>query len=101
MPIGQPIDKHTGVTFIVAVVLALWLALVFLLGARGVYVRPPGLLPLPILIGFMAPIIVFLFAFWVSRSFRDFVLAVDIRLTTGTQTYTLARLVSLPRSPPR
>ena len=54
MPPGQPIDKHTGVTFIVAVVLALWLALVFLLGARGVYVRPPGLLPLPILIGFMA-----------------------------------------------
>ena len=65
MPPGQPIDKHTGVTFIVAVVLAVWLALVFLLGALGVYVRPPGLLPLPILIGFMAPIIVFLSAFWV------------------------------------
>ncbi len=92
MPIGQPIDKHTGVTFIVAVVLAVWLALVFLLGARGVYVRPPGSLPLPILIGFTAPVIVFLSVFWVSRRFRDFVLAVDLRLMSGIQAWRFAGL---------
>jgi hypothetical protein len=92
MPLGQPTDKHTGMTLIVAVVLAVWLALVFLLGARGVYVRPPGSLPLPILIGFTAPIIVFLVAFWVSRTFRGFVLGGDLRFMTGIQAWRFAGL---------
>ncbi len=92
MSSSQPAENHSNVTFVVSVVLVIWLALVFLLGAVGAFVRPRGTLPLPILIGVMAPIIAFLAAFWVSRAFREFVLAADIRLATGIQAWRFAGL---------
>jgi len=61
-------------------------------GAGGAFVRPPGALPLPILIGVTTPIIVFLAAFSVLGAFRDFVLAVDLRLVTGIQAWRFAGL---------
>jgi hypothetical protein len=88
----QSPGNHPSVTLVVAVVLAIWFALVFLLGAGGAFVRQPGALPLPILIGVTAPLIVFLAAFWVSPAFRDFVLAVDLRLVTGIQAWRFAGL---------
>lgn len=75
---------------VVAAGLAVWLALVVLLGAGGAFVRPPGALPLPILIGVSAPLIAFLAAFWVVRAFRGFVLAIDLRLVTGIQAWRFA-----------
>jgi len=84
--------NHSGVTLVVAVVLVIWLALVFLLGADRAFVRPPGALPLPILLGVTVPIVAFLAAFWVLRAFRDFVLAVDLRLVTAIQAWRFAGL---------
>ncbi len=70
--------------------LAIWLVLVVLLGAGGAFVRPPGAPPFPILIGVSAPLIAFLAAFRLVRAFRDFVLAVDLRLVTGIQAWRFA-----------
>jgi hypothetical protein len=76
----------------VAVALSVWLALVFLLGAGGAFVRPSGMLPVGIIIGVTAPLIAFLAAFWLSGAFRAFVLAVDLRLATGIQAWRFAGL---------
>src|SRR5574337_568129 len=92
MSSSQPAGNRSSVTLVVAVVVPIWLALVFLLGAGGAFARPPGRLPRPILIGVTAPIIAFLAAFWVSRPFRDSVLAADIRLLTGIQAWRFAGL---------
>jgi hypothetical protein len=74
----------------VAAVLAVWFALILALGAGGAFATPPGMLPLPIAIGVTAPVIVFLGAYWVSRRFREFVLAADLRLITGIQAWRAA-----------
>ena len=92
MPSLQHARKHSSMTLVVAFVLAVWLALVFLLGASGTFVRPPGTLPLPILVGALAPIIAFLAGLWRLREFRDFVLAIDLRLALGIQAWRFAGL---------
>jgi hypothetical protein len=74
------------------VVLALWLASVFLLGAGGAFVRPPGAPPLPILLGATAPLLAFLAAFGTSPGFRAFVLALDLRLISAIQAWRFAGL---------
>jgi hypothetical protein len=70
--------------------LAVWLANVFVLGAMGALVRAPGEPPIPIGIGVLTPIIVFLFAFRLSGAFRSFVLAMDLRLAAGIQAWRFA-----------
>lgn len=80
----------SGTTLAVAAVLAVWFALILALGAGGAFATPPGMLPLPIAIGVTAPVIVFLGAYWVSRRFREFVLAADLRLITGIQAWRAA-----------
>jgi hypothetical protein len=67
---------------VVASVLTLWLALVFLLGAAGAFVRPAGAVPVPILVGVTAPLVVFLAALSSWRGFRGFVSTLDLRLVT-------------------
>ncbi len=69
-----------------------WLALVFELGANGAFVKRPGSVPVPIIIGVIAPIIVFLAAFALSRSFHTLVLTADIRLMAGVQAWRFAGL---------
>jgi hypothetical protein len=88
----QPAVARSAVARLVPVVLGLWLALVFLLGARGAFVRPPGAAPLPILVGATAPLLAFLVAFVASRGFRAYVLAVDLRLLTAIQAWRFAGL---------
>jgi len=78
------------VTFIIGVVLAIWLALVLLLGAAGAFVRPPGEVPFPIAIGVTAPLIVFFATFRLSAAFRAFVLAIDLPLVTAIQAWRFA-----------
>jgi hypothetical protein len=79
-----------GATLVTAIVLAVWLALVVFLGARGAFARPPDTPPLLIFIGVTAPIVAFVAFFWTSRAFRDFVLAIDLRLATGVQAWRFA-----------
>ncbi|MBI5568582.1 MAG: hypothetical protein HY914_01420 [Desulfomonile tiedjei] len=52
----------------------------------------PGAVPLPILIGALTPIILFLLAFWVSRAFRELVMSLDLRLLAGIQAWRFAGL---------
>jgi hypothetical protein len=72
---------------VIVVVLALWLALVFLLGAVGAFVRPPGTPPLPILCGVSVPVILFLAMYWVSGAFRGQLLAIDLPLAAAVQAW--------------
>jgi hypothetical protein len=71
----------------IAMVLALWFGLVFLLGANGVFDRPRGEPPLPILLGFTAPLVGFIVAYVSSTTFRTLVLATDLPLLTATQAW--------------
>ncbi len=89
---SQPGQNHSSLTPIIAVVLAVWFAIVFLLGARGALVRPPGTPPLPILLGVLVPIIVFLAAFRWSRDFQEYVLSIDLRFATAIQAWRFAGL---------
>lgn len=84
--------KHPRATWVVAVVLATWFAVVFLLGADGEFIRSPGTLPLPILFGVTTPIIAFLILFSVWPVFCDFALSMDLVLITGIQAWRFAGL---------
>jgi hypothetical protein len=74
----------------VVVALAVWMSAVVVLGARGAFVRPPGTPPLPIALGFAAPIVVFFVAFLASASFRDFLAGRDLSLLTAIQSWRFA-----------
>jgi len=78
-------DKR--VKTIVWAVLLLWLVLAFILGANETYVRAPGALPLPIVVGVLTPILVFLVAFWTIGPFREFVMSIDLPLAAGIQAW--------------
>ena len=77
---------------IIGVVLAVWLAGVFLLGAAGVFPRPPGTPPIPILLGVTVPLIVFLVAYWSSARFRAFILGLNLPLAAAIQAWRAAGL---------
>src|SRR5580700_345391 len=93
-PAFRPTSPPTtpGPRIIVAAVLAVWLAAVVVLGATGALASPPGKPPAPIGIGFAAPIALFFIALWLSRSFREFILSIDLRLITGIQAWRFAGL---------
>jgi len=84
--------SDASVGSVVAAVVAVWLALVFVLGAQEAFISRPGTPPLPIFFGFAAPIALFLIAYRASRRFRDFVLRFDLRLATGVQAWRFAGL---------
>jgi hypothetical protein len=76
-------------------VLALWFVAVFLLGAAGALVRPPGTPPIPVLIAATAPLAVFLAAYWVWPAFRAYTLSIDLPLATAIQAWRAGGLVFL------
>ncbi len=76
----------------VGVVLLLWLALAYILGASGAFVRAPGALPLSILAAGLTPILVFLAAFGTVSTFRDFVVSIDLPVMAGIQAWRLGGL---------
>jgi hypothetical protein len=80
---GSDHTKHTRVKTIGGALILLWLALVLILGADGAFARGPGALPLPILTGMLAPILVFLIANWTVGPFRDFVMSIDLPVMAG------------------
>jgi hypothetical protein len=55
------------------------------LGAAGVLSRPPEMPPLPILVGFVLPLIVFAGAYLGWGAFRESLLTADLRLLTAIQ----------------
>ena len=80
-----PAVSSTGA--FVAASFAAWLALILVLGARGVFVAPRGAPPLALLIGLLAPLSLFLLGYWTIRPVRDFVLSADLRLIVGIQAW--------------
>ena len=79
-------------TALVVSVLFLWLGLVTVLAGRGDLIQPTGSPPLAILLSAVVPVIVFLAAFRLSRSFHDYVLNFDLRLAAGIQAWRFAGL---------
>ena len=65
--------------------LAVWLAVVVALGVRGMFTTAPGTPPLPILLGVLVPLLLFLAAWRVSAAFRAYVLAADLRFIIAVQ----------------
>jgi len=80
-------DRHTNARPVVAVALAVWLGLVFLLGIGGGFVGPAEAPPLPIFFGFALPLVVFFAAYFGWRAFREFVLGADLRLVAMIQAW--------------
>ncbi|WP_447980143.1 hypothetical protein [Candidatus Nitrospira bockiana] len=89
---SKPTQNRSQVTALVFVALMLWLALVLFLGARGSFAGAPGAWPLPILVSVTTPLLVFLAAFRVFHTFREYVLSLDLRLLTGIQAWRFAGL---------
>jgi len=85
----------SGTGAFVAVFFLAWLALIFVLGARGVFVAPRGAPPLALLIGLLAPLSLFLLGYRISLPLREFVLSADLRLIVGIQAWRWAGFVFL------
>ena len=88
---SQPSGRG-GIRPAVAIALTVWLLLIVALGATGAFVAPPGTPPLPIAIGFAAPLVLFFAWLRLSQSFREFVLTLDLRLIAGMQAWRWAGL---------
>lgn len=71
----------------VIIILALWFALSFTLGARGAFLNRPGTPPFALLTAVVVPIGVFLSVYWTWRAFHEFVLTADVALLTATQSW--------------
>ena len=82
----------TGIPLSVLLVLAAWFVLVVSFGAFGAFVGRPGTPPIAIAIGVGAPLLLFFRWLWLSQSFRDFVLSLDLRLIAGIQAWRWAGL---------
>jgi hypothetical protein len=80
-----PAPSSTG-TFI-AFFFSAWLALVFVLGARGAFVAQPGTPPLGLLMGLVGPLTLFLLAYFAVRPVREFILSADLRIIVGMQAW--------------
>jgi len=70
--------------------LAVWLGIVLIAGASGVFVGEPGQPPLPVFAGAVVPLIAFAIAIRASRAFREFLLALDVRLIVAMQAWRYA-----------
>ncbi|HMI53693.1 MAG TPA: hypothetical protein VK525_19420 [Candidatus Saccharimonadales bacterium] len=80
-----PAVSATGT--VLAVSFLAWLALIFILGARGVFVAPRGAPPLALLIGLLAPLGLFFVGYWTVPALRQFILSADLRLIVGMQAW--------------
>jgi hypothetical protein len=80
-----PVISGTGAY--VASFFVAWLALIFVLGARGAFVVAGGGPPLALLIGLVAPLTLFLVGYSAIRPLREFILSVDLRVIAGIQAW--------------
>jgi hypothetical protein len=81
-----------GIRLAVATALGVWLLLVLSFGAAGAFLGAPGTPPLPMAIGVAAPLALFFASLRLSKSFREFVLLLDLRLIAGMQAWRWAGL---------
>jgi hypothetical protein len=81
-----------AVRLAVATVLSARFLMVLLLGAADAFVGVPGKAPLSMAIGVAAPLLVFFASLRFSPSFREWVLALDLRLIVGIQAWRWAGL---------
>lgn len=89
---GSQLAGGTGIQLTVAGVLSAWLLLVVALGASGAFVGRPGAPPVAIGIGVGAPLLLFFAWLRLSRSFREFILSLDLRLVAAMQAWRWAGL---------
>jgi hypothetical protein len=75
---------------IVMMALAAWLGVVVVLGAISALAGPPGQPPLPVFASAVVPLVLFAVAWRTSLAFREFLLALDIRLITAAQAWRYA-----------
>jgi hypothetical protein len=71
----------------VALGLAIWFTLVFMLGAGEVFVAPHGTPPLALLIAVTAPVILFVAGMRLSTWIRERVVAADLRIMMAMQAW--------------
>lgn len=76
-----------GTRAFVATFFLAWLAVVVILGARGVFVAANGAPPLALLIGLLAPLSFFLIAYRTIPAVRELILSADLRLIVGIQAW--------------
>ncbi len=92
MAASENTKDNKRVKIVSGVALLVWFALAFILGARESFVRETGAPPLPMLVGVLGPILVFLAAFWLNGPFRDFVMSLDLEVAAGVQAWRLGGL---------
>jgi hypothetical protein len=73
------------VRWFIRAVLAVWFLFVLGLGGAGLMARPPGAPPIPILIGAVVPVFLYVVAYRVWPAFRASVIALDLSLATAMQ----------------
>jgi hypothetical protein len=78
-------NRHRTIKLTVSIALGAWLLLVVALGMAGGFVGPPHAPPLAMGVAVAAPLLLFWSWTRLSRSFRDFVLSLDLRLIAGVQ----------------
>ncbi len=76
-----------NISSILTAILAAWFLLVLAAGFGGVFESGPSRPPLTVLVAVAGPPLIFAAAYRVSRRFRDFVLAIDLRLLTAVQSW--------------
>jgi len=72
---------------VLTVVLGVWLVSVVAAGAAGIFEPAPSSPPLALLVAVVAPLLLFALVYRTSRSFRDFVLNIDLRLLIAMQSW--------------
>jgi hypothetical protein len=89
---GSQSRGRGGIRPTVALAMSTWLLLVVSLGGAGAFVGPPGSPPLPMAIGVATPLALFFLSLRLSRTFREFVLSLDLRFIAGIQAWRWAGL---------
>jgi hypothetical protein len=85
--ISHESENRSSMRLLITIVLGIWFVIIFLLGSMGLFVRPPGSPPFPILIGATFPIVVFVAAYLGVGTFRELILGADLRLLTAIQAW--------------
>ena len=80
-------NELPSISLVVVGALILWLGLVSFLGAQGAFVTSPGSPPLPILLGLVIPLALFLAAYFGWSRFRNFILGADLGFVTAIQAW--------------
>jgi hypothetical protein len=84
---GSERSASAGIRRSLALVLGIWFLLVVSLGGSGAFSASPGSPPVAIALAVVVPLLLFFAWLRLWRSFRDFVLSLDLRLIAGVQAW--------------